>query len=240
MKAALKEHIEAIVNRVRAFDGRKARYREELLAYLMDLVDACDGDEQEAIRRFGNPRDIGRELQQSVPLLERVAAIQIAPDPPINKWTSYLPASNEPALRYGVRTAVFVLVAQLVLCLATVAICVGIQHGTLTNTLYLGRPLKFLVPFCAGSFLVVAPLMAFGAKPGRGGVLAFRAAALTLWILAVMAGLFCLEHGLGVMSLSPRQFGNLAAPAILAPWGVLLTFALANRERSRFKRWQEI
>ncbi len=71
-------HVERAVRAVHASPARKRRMRQELLAHLTGLLEAEQargGDERqalaEALRRFGEPADLSRDLQASVPLLER-------------------------------------------------------------------------------------------------------------------------------------------------------------------------
>lgn len=80
----LQRHVEAIVRPVHANYRRKDEMREELLGHLMGLLEVEElrtDDEAEAlaaaIRRFGDPAAIRRELQDSVPLPERIAFFQI-------------------------------------------------------------------------------------------------------------------------------------------------------------------
>lgn len=70
--------VERAVRPVHASAARKRRMRQELLAHLTGIVEeerARGGDEQlalaQALRRFGNPAELTRDLQNSVPLLER-------------------------------------------------------------------------------------------------------------------------------------------------------------------------
>jgi hypothetical protein len=71
-------HVERAVRRVRASPARKQRMRQELLAHLTGLVEeekAQGGDERQALvralQRFGDPAGLLRDLQDSVPRLER-------------------------------------------------------------------------------------------------------------------------------------------------------------------------
>ena len=94
-------HVERAVRAVRASPARKQRMRQELLAHLTGLVEeekAQGGDERQALvralQRFGDPAGLLRDLQDSVPRLER--------------WLSKLifRGPGESELRYGVRIAV--------------------------------------------------------------------------------------------------------------------------------------
>jgi hypothetical protein len=93
-------HVERAVRAVHASPARKRRMRQELLAHLSGLVEeekARGGDEQEALaralQRFGDPAGLSRDLEASVPRLER--------------WLSrlFFRGPGESGLRYGARIA---------------------------------------------------------------------------------------------------------------------------------------
>jgi ATP-dependent Clp protease ATP-binding subunit ClpC len=99
-------HVERAVRAVHASPARKRRMRQELLAHLTNLVEeekARGGDEQEALaralQRFGDPADLSRDLQASVPRLERWEA-QMA--------NGFLRRPGETGLRHGARIAALV------------------------------------------------------------------------------------------------------------------------------------
>lgn len=81
---ALKVCVETAVRPVWASDRRKYAMRAELYAHLLDihqqeqgrLVDE-DAAVEAAIRRFGDPAELRRELQQTVPRLERVLCCRV-------------------------------------------------------------------------------------------------------------------------------------------------------------------
>lgn len=71
-------HVERIVRPVRALQSRKLRMRRELLAHMQSAVDqerAGGADEATAVarakERMGEPADLTRSLQASVPRMER-------------------------------------------------------------------------------------------------------------------------------------------------------------------------
>jgi hypothetical protein len=93
-------HVERAVRAVHASPARKRRMRQELLAHLTGLVEeekARGGDERQALaralQRFGDPAGLSRDLQASVPRLER--------------WLSklFFRGPGESGLRYGARIA---------------------------------------------------------------------------------------------------------------------------------------
>jgi hypothetical protein len=83
--------VERVVRPMRADPRRKMKMRQELLAHLTSAYEEAKarlGNEslalEEAVRRFGNPTDLTRDLQASVPFYERVLFIRV----PGTKWMS--------------------------------------------------------------------------------------------------------------------------------------------------------
>jgi hypothetical protein len=77
--------VERVVRPMRADPRRKMKMRQELLAHLTNAYEegkARLGNEslalEEAVRRFGNPTELTRELQASVPFFERVLFTHVA------------------------------------------------------------------------------------------------------------------------------------------------------------------
>lgn len=73
------DHVDRVVRPVRAGPARKGRMRQELLAHLTAVYDEERGRlgdghlaVYQALRRFGDPAELTRELQAAVPRLERV------------------------------------------------------------------------------------------------------------------------------------------------------------------------
>lgn len=77
--------VERAVRPVRTTMARKRRMREELLSHLTAIFEEEFeklGDEQAALeqaqRRFGNPRDIAGQIQETVPLWDRIVRLSDA------------------------------------------------------------------------------------------------------------------------------------------------------------------
>ena len=101
---ALRVQVERVVRPIRASYLRKDRMREELLGHLTRLYDeelVRTGDTQlatsEAIRRFGDAPSLKRELQASVPWLERLAFLSLPYSGPIRR------RKGESPVRYVLR-----------------------------------------------------------------------------------------------------------------------------------------
>jgi hypothetical protein len=82
----LRVQVERVVRPIRASSRRKDRIREELLGHLTRLydeellrTDSPEAAAAAALARFGDPRDLSRDLQDSVPRLERWALCELAP-----------------------------------------------------------------------------------------------------------------------------------------------------------------
>jgi hypothetical protein len=179
-------HVERAVRAVHASPARKRRMRQELLAHLTGLVEeeqARGGDERQALaralQRFGDAADLSRDLQASVPRLER--------------WLSKLVyrGPGESGLRYGARIAALsaatVFVGLNVLPLAFVAAGEAWSHarvglavqGVITGYVFLS------VLLCHGVFRELA------GRPGAASLL--RAAA--YGVGAMLAGVALVAGG---------------------------------------------
>lgn len=101
---ALRVQVERVVRPIRASNLRKDRMREELLAHLTCLfyeqlarTNDAESAAAEAIRRFGDAPALTRELQTSVPWLERSAIFSFPHNGPIRR------RPGESPVRYIVR-----------------------------------------------------------------------------------------------------------------------------------------
>lgn len=109
----LKIQVERVVRPIRASGRRKDRMREELLAHLTATYHeelARDSDEAaalaRALRRFGNPDHLRRELQASVPFLERILFVRMPLHERLVAGTYRIGKQpGDSALRYAIRTA---------------------------------------------------------------------------------------------------------------------------------------
>ena len=117
-------HVEKIVRPVRATQRRKLQMRRELLAHLQAALEeerAGRADEVAALAaakaRLGEPADLTRSLQRSVPRLERVLLARV----PVLGWMNRL--EQEFGGRFGMRG--MSTGQQLLLALGTEAILFG-------------------------------------------------------------------------------------------------------------------
>ncbi len=101
----LKIVVERAVRPVRATTARKRKMREELLAHLMAIFEeelGRLGSERDALdqsrRRFGDPRELSLQIQETIPRMNRIAAFG-------DRITDY--RRGESALAHAVRVATF-------------------------------------------------------------------------------------------------------------------------------------
>lgn len=167
----LNSHVERVVRPIRARPGRKARMRRELLAHLTGIYDeerASLGDDRlalaQAVRRFGDPAELTRELQATVPRVERWLFAEASGPHPL-PWLDVQRAGRE-ALRlltepgrFSVRAALRVSARCTAILLAS-----GLAAGTLGAAFALaagdgpirpGRGVGVLLGFSAYAFAAI-------------------------------------------------------------------------------------
>ncbi len=90
--------VERVVRPMRAEPRRKMKMRQELLAHLTSAYEQArarlgndDAAREEAVRRFGNPAELTRDLQASVPVYERLFFAPL----PGTKWLTALERKAE-------------------------------------------------------------------------------------------------------------------------------------------------
>jgi hypothetical protein len=93
----LRQEVERVVRPVVASEPRRNRMREELLGHLTSLYEQelarLHNEDQAAaaaVTRFGQPAELTRELQKSVPLVERIFWTRL----PFGDWTRRRPGES--------------------------------------------------------------------------------------------------------------------------------------------------
>jgi hypothetical protein len=180
----LRVHVERAVRPVRAFECRKLRTREELLAHLTSAYEeerACRSDDREALaealRRFGEPAELTRELQASVPALERALCM------PLRGFDRLLPVGRliwEPpglsgrrrALRQAAATAGFAVAPALALASLRLA-WEGVPGGA---ELLAWAGCLAAIGAAAFAFMLLCSAMSRALDAGRGVGSAFQVA----------------------------------------------------------------
>jgi hypothetical protein len=237
-------HVERAVRPVRAEPARKLKMRRELLTHLTSIYEeelARRSDPAaapaEALRRFGDPAALTRELQDSVPALERILHTPI----PSFGWMTAIQRlgsrrSGESDRHYAVRSAVW----QGVLLTTSAAPLVGIRMAG--SGWALGSSELAVLAVCLAALVVLNSvfvyLLAGMAREVCGDLRSaalFRAAG--HWAGAVAAGLA--SAPVGARLLLGNESPHYRLPVIAAVLAVvLLGFAVLIRLDAVVKRRQ--
>jgi hypothetical protein len=134
-------HVERAVRPVQAATHRKYKMRHELLAHLTAIFEEERGrlgDEraalEEARQRFGDPAELARDLQASVPCLERVVCFRVPGSEGWERWVTKLTAkkTGETAQAHALRLASLLTAFEFCACLLVLvveAVVGSRQHG---------------------------------------------------------------------------------------------------------------
>ena len=142
---ALMIQVERIVRPIAATQARKLRMRVELLAHLQSALDeerarSC-GDDQAAVeqvkRRLGDPVDLTRELQQTVPFLERHLLARVGTSFSVNaleQWLACVPGQRG-KMTMGHKTVLSAIATLAVIpLLISVLRYTSLRHATLSSS----------------------------------------------------------------------------------------------------------
>ncbi len=165
---SLRAYIESTVGPVRASEPRKWRMGEELSAHLVESFEEERrrlGDDhaaaERAIQRLGDPKELTRSLEASVPWLERLLYSRIPAPQTLEVWDrAWTRRNDESAARYATRTTLWMLM------LIAVGEVLGILASTAVQTRALEWPVILawstaaLVTYGAGAFIF--PLLCEG------------------------------------------------------------------------------
>ncbi len=250
----LKVAVERVVRPIRASARRKDRMREELLAHLTGILEqelAQTKDREsvlaQALRRFGDCEELRRELQDSVPALERVlhAPIPFLPlEPPLRRY--FAKREDESALHHAGRSigfwALYIVACDALLIAISLFRSCPLPEIARSGRLILGFHGPFL--FCGFFYLLLL----------HGFALAIRHRPLRLWQL-LLAGTYCvlsapllfacvmMTHALVGNELdfsTPRLVLFLAIGVALMPFvSAFIGLALAAESR-RWKEWESL
>ena len=224
----LKIIVERAVRPVRASTSRKRKMREELLAHVVGVFEeesAKLGDQRAAVERtalrFGNPTEVTRQLQESVPARDAVRRY----------WEG---RPGEPAWRTAIRVAwvsgTFALVfAVFLLALATV----GSVGAWPPEVLILSLCAVLGIPAWLSGIVILTSFMekAFYGPAGRS----WRKVALLVggsWVLMlVWFAAWCWPYWSAVWA-----YGNLRSAIVLAGYQVVALYACALAQSSLLLR----
>jgi ATP-dependent Clp protease ATP-binding subunit ClpC len=178
-RIALMKIVEQCVRPVRASIVRKRRMREELFAHLTGIYEEALARLRDPVtaladakQRFGEPAELARELESSLPGYERISAF-------VERWVRY--RAPESAARYSFRLAVHTFwFLSVLLGVLTVGVFLG--YGWIPTVRSMARlfaamvlltpPLQFAIGL---GFIKMRDAMwgAFGSRQSAGRVLCF-------------------------------------------------------------------
>jgi ATP-dependent Clp protease ATP-binding subunit ClpC len=242
-RISLMKLVERSVRPVRASIVRKRKMREELFAHLTVIFDeelARIGDPHAALaqaaQRFGEPAELARELDSSLPSYERISAY-------VERWVQY--RAPETAARYAFRLAVhtfWTLAAVLGLVTCGVLLVYG-WIDAVRSMLHVFAAIVLFTPllqFAVGlTFVKLRDAMwgAFGSRRSAGRVLLFSA------VIAIVAHVYLM--GVAVVARSDfravldanRWGGTIGLTAAV----VLLAIAyFTGRDTIRDTQWAQL
>ncbi|MGO9111219.1 MAG: hypothetical protein ACLP9L_18495 [Thermoguttaceae bacterium] len=232
----LKIVVEQAVRPVRATMARKRKMREELLAHLLAIFEEEAeklGDEQTALeqakQRFGDPRELTGQLQQTVPQWDRFARLFEAYD---------FPRLGEPLLRFAGRLTIFTLVAfAAMISIVLPALLLHGREGECAMELYVLLIIGILtIPFMLAFALLTDGMYRalYRGQSGRSWRLAMMYGLISLLVFPVFAFLWYWSLT-GDLAMSLRHVCFACCIAPLAP----LLFAIMARKTAELRRHYE-
>lgn len=248
----LKRHVERAVRPIRASLRRKDRMREELFAHIQGIhaEERARGQSEEAaiaraIERFGDPVELNRSLQETVPAAERILCTPIPFVPP--DCALYHRRSGESLLRYAVR------------CTTPLAVCLGIVIVASVLVGGLRRPERFPTLFGMGvsvwlifSITVLGFSLLMHALRASLGLTGTEPRSITRTIALVLVGMIAFFAAVISGSMIFNLFGtdrlfdpNSVAKCILiwsplvAGW-LLFHAIISAKEIERYRNWESL
>jgi ATP-dependent Clp protease ATP-binding subunit ClpC len=220
----LKIIVERAVRPVRASSSRKRKMREELLAHVVGVFEeesARLGDERAALEqaalRFGNPAEVTRQLQQSVPTLDSIERF--------DDWVSFRPCEYtwHRAVRYTVTVEMIAL-----LFLFAVLILGGRLGEFPTDALWHTFAILFISGYLGFTICILeSSISRILCERRRSSWLQFALVLVGLTIVEVI--LLILAHGFGPLTKVIKvTFFTVGCPVGLA-WGLAIRFTSRKR-----------
>jgi len=253
----LKICVERAVRPLRANNRRKDRMREELLAHLQELyheelarlIDPSAALDQ-AMRRFGDPAELRRELQDSVPLLERWLFVPVGPRS-FQRFERRLsrPGENESALRFALRQTGWSALWMGILCLMFAILYLSAVLGLSRPV----RPARETIPVVIASttltllFTLLLPLLTCGMHGAMQERRERRRSAMKIVAYGLLGAVsvFAIGLGCGVLLSKQLQFGSqwlwgLTAVTVLTPLFSAFVARVWVSEARRYRDWESL
>jgi ATP-dependent Clp protease ATP-binding subunit ClpC len=242
-RISLMKLVERSVRPVRASTVRKRKMREELFAHLTVIFDeelARLGDPHAALaqaaQRFGEPAELARDLDSSLPSYERISAY-------VERWVQY--RAPETAARYAFRLAVhtfWILAAVLGLVTCGVVLVYGWIEAVRSMLRVFAAIVLFtpLLQFAVGlTFVKLRDAMwgAFGTRRSAGRVLLFSAVIAIVAHVYLMGVAVVARFDLSAVLHANRWGGTIGVTAAF----VLLAIAyFTGRDTIRDTQWAQL
>ncbi len=257
----LKTCVEKAVRPVRAMERRKDAMREELHAHLSAAfeeefarVNDSDAAVEAAVRRFGDPAELTRELERSVPPIERLLFRRVRV-PGLAKRCSWIVGPeklikrrpHESPVRHAVRVAAINVTAFGLLILA-LGVWIHAVRPHMPNG-PAARTAEFLVVAAAATVVLglltfFFPLLAEGLAVALWDEDRSRRSRRRAALRAVLSSIVVLTAGLllqvmtrGYLSFGDTDLALLVGFAVAAPLGMAWVSRLALLEARREATW---
>ena len=241
----LTEAVERAVRPVNARPARKRRMRQELLGHLTAAYEeerARLGDDRlalnQALGRFGDPADLTRELQASVPRLERVLYASVGSDRFDRRLKAALYGTGAAPRRDAVLLAG--LLAGLTFAMLVLLPLVKVAGGKDWSAAFVPWDVMAVLTghaFVSG-LLCVGYIRAVSGRPGAASVVRAAAwgAAAVLWGAAMVPALAAAKPDDPLWAGLLRSPGRIVVAAV-GSWVFLVVLAVVSRYVDARERW---
>ena len=250
----LKVHVERIVHSIRASAHRKDKMREELLAHLTGTLqeELAKGDNEEAalertLRRFGDPDALRRELQASVPAVERILFVPL----PFGRSQEarLFKRQDESVIHHAARITAYITLVAVTLDALAMVLAVSIKAFDGPALPEIARRARlaaaFQVPLAFCWFPHVVLLHGFrravGIRPLRLGQLILAGAYCALSALVTAAACVAIYFLKGNLVYSPEGLGFVFKVFVtLTPFWFITVGLQGAVEARRYEEWESL
>ncbi len=211
--------VEQAVRPVRVSTPRKRKMREELLAHLIAVYDQEFARLQDpslameaAASRFGEPAELGRELQSALPTHERLSYF-------VEKFVQY--RAPESAARYSFRMAIHTF-AALAVILGIVTFGVFLRYGWTPEVKTLTRIMTYIALATPPAQFVVW-LAYIKMRDAMWGVFGSRKSLTRVFVLAAVITIMGAIYLIGVTAAAHLDFGVIRELPTACGWMPLVS-----------------
>ncbi len=250
----LKVHVERIVHSIRASARRKDKMREELLAHLTGTLEqelANGGDEnsalERALRRFGDPDALRRELQASVPAIERILFVPL----PFGRSLEarLFKRQDESVIHHAARITAYITLFVVTLEVLVIGLTVltrafdGLALPEIARRARLAAAFHVPLAFCWFPYVILlhAFRRAVRLRPLRLGQLILAGAYCALSALVTAAACVAIYFLKGNLVYSPEGLGFVFKVFVTLTPIIFITVGLEGAvEARRYEEWESL